>query len=367
MLKNKKYHLFRSVFWWLNILFGILLLISESAGTIAPHSAPIIALTGLIYPVLLISQFLFFIGWIVARNLRFLLPFMLIIIGYPNIKNNVGFHCFAAKQEKSDFRLFTYNVKGFSNRSFKMNEKSLKSTVLQFAIGNKPDIICMQEYRASKRKPEIIRKNFKSGSYYFRDYYGNKQVKNIGLLIISVYPSVGNGFLRFRSGRTFAIYSDLVIKKDTFRIINVHLASISLNSNDLYLLSSPFEKTADNLEWLQWRKIYRKLTTAFRLHEQQMDTVKQTIQNSEFPVILCGDFNDTPSSYAYHQAAALLHDSYTDKACLMKSTYAGPLPFLRIDYVFLPPQLQATGYKRYDVQLSDHYAVGVGLNFKKDQ
>ncbi len=351
--------------WWLNIFLGILMLIAGLAGAISPSTVSFVALLGLIYPLLLLLQVLFLILWILLLNVRLLFPVLILLISFPGIKQNIGFHCEKTHDTPNTLSLLSYNVQSFSQGKVYRKDKAIVSEALQFVMQKKPDILCMQEYRTSGRKPDILRHFTRHGTYYFRNYLDNHSKNGVGILIASPYPSMDKGVLKFAKGRIFAIYSDFNIEGHRFRLINVHLESIGLNAHDMDLLVSPvLENAVENNFLSHWHKIYRKLSHALRLHEKQINVIKGFIENSPWPVLLCGDFNDTPASYTYHQTAELLHDSFLDKACLVKSTYAGPLPFLRIDHVFIPKQFETISYQRYKVHFSDHFPIKVELRIR---
>lgn len=351
--------------WWLNIFLGILMLIAGLAGLVSPSTISFVALLGLIYPLLLLLQVLFLIFWILLLNVRLLFPMLILFISFTGLKQNIGFHCEKTRNSTNTLNLLSYNVQSFSQGKIYRKDKAIEPDVLQFVMQRKPDILCMQEYRTSGRRPDILRHFSRHGTYYFRNYLDDNSKKGVGILIASPYPSKDKGVLKFTKGRIFAIYSDFVIEGRRFRLINVHLESIGLNAHDMDLLVSPvLENAAENNFLSHWHKIYSKLSHALRLHEKQINKITGFINHSPWPVILCGDFNDTPASYTYHQTAKLLHDSFLDKACLMKSTYAGPLPFLRIDHVFIPKQFETISYQRYKVHFSDHFPIQVELRIK---
>ena len=43
---------------------------------------------------------------------------------------------------------------------------------------------------------------------------------------------------------------------------------------------------------------------------EQADTIAKYIQQSPYPVIVCGDFNDVPGSYAYRTVKGNLQDVF---------------------------------------------------------
>lgn len=366
MVQKHKNKLFTRLLWWINLVFAGLILLANLTGKIAPASFSALAILGLVYPILVLIQIVFLIIWLLITNIRFLLPLLVLIISYSNIQLFVGMHCKQQPVSSQTINLFTYNVQGFSSGIVHPWDKALKQSVLTYAIHKKSSIICMQEYKSSYQIPQNLKQFTRGGTYYFKNYFGGDHWRGNGLLLASRYPSVGHGFFNLKGGRIFAIYADLLIGKTTLRVFSIHLESIGLSSRDLKLLVTPVsEEAVDQKGLSQWKKIYRKLTHTFVIHQRQIELLREQIKNSPYPVIIAGDFNDTPASYAYHQISKDLHDTFLDKACSMQSTYAGPLPFLRIDHVFVPKPFSTLFYQRFKVNFSDHFPLMVGIQFRK--
>jgi endonuclease/exonuclease/phosphatase (EEP) superfamily protein YafD len=76
------------------------------------------------------------------------------------------------------------------------------------------------------------------------------------------------------------------------------------------------------------------------------------------PIIICGDFNETPLSYNYRQMQkAGFTDTFTKVGRGIKPTYAGKLPLLRIDYVWANNGVTPFDFNRLRYKGSDHYPV----------
>ena len=88
------------------------------------------------------------------------------------------------------------------------------------------------------------------------------------------------------------------------------------------------------------------------------------VEESKLPIVLAGEFNDTPASYIYQQAKELLVDPYVEQGRGFGTTYHGPFPAYRIDYVLHTPDMEALSYKRVNTYISDHYPVVVNLRVK---
>ena len=55
------------------------------------------------------------------------------------------------------------------------------------------------------------------------------------------------------------------------------------------------------------------MKTGFIRRAVQADFIKDEINQSPFPVIVCGDFNDVPNSYAYETISEGLQDAFVKK------------------------------------------------------
>ena len=81
------------------------------------------------------------------------------------------------------------------------------------------------------------------------------------------------------------------------------------------------------------------------------------MKTSPYPVIVCGDFNDTPLSYVYNQFNTNLVDAYRETATGIGVTYAGRVPAGRIDYNLHSGDLGANDFGIQSVPFSDHRAI----------
>ncbi len=357
MTGNKKNHLLRSAAITFNWIAAALLLFSYLAEKTSPSQHTFVAVFGLIYPILIFVNLFFVTFWLLKKNAWLLLSLLVILMGFAHIRTNFGFNSGQNKTENSGIKVLCYNVQGFAKKNRAAFNPEIKADILIFLLKEKAGLVCLQEY--SGKKAALFHDNDKD-NFYFHSYYTRKGSKNTGLAIFSKYKIFNSNFLKFKGYRTFGIFTDLVSGKDTIRLFNVHLASISLRQEDLDLLSKPpttaWKKQNVRTHYLD---IYRKLQKAFRLRERQLNLVIKTVKSSPYPVVLCGDFNDTPSSNAYHRIAAVLKDAFIKKGNGLSATYAGPLPFLRIDYLFTGQQFKITSYKKYHIRFSDHFPISM--------
>ena len=359
-MKKKVKH----IFWGrglqlLNLIIAGLFLMSLLSGIIPPTKFAFLSVLGLFYPLLFYSNLFFILFWLFFRPKRTFISLFVLLLGIHTIPNHFAFHFSRSKADPLSYKVVSYNVQGFSHSNNLQLIDVTKKDIMHFLLAQKPDIACLQEYHSKDKSLYAPLKNtgkdLNTGSYFFQSYFGPRYDELIGLVIFSKFRKINNGYLKFNKHRTFAIYCDLLIGSDTVRVINVHLASISLKPTDIDFVANPALAEKDELG--RTKKIYYKLVKAYMMHEKQMKAILKLVENGPKKVLLCGDMNDTPGSYTYHLATTRLFDSFTKKGAGMSVTYAGRLPFLRIDYIMTHGAINLINYHRIKVNYSDHYPI----------
>ena len=106
------------------------------------------------------------------------------------------------------------------------------------------------------------------------------------------------------------------------------------------------------------KSIFVKLKEAYQRRSLQVDRLLTDIPHDGRPILLCGDLNDTPLSYTYHQIKKTgFTDSFVVVGRGIGHTYAGKLPLLRIDYVWGNDKVQPMKFERLRFKGSDHYPL----------
>ena len=198
-------------------------------------------------------------------------------------------------------------------------------------------------------------------SYYYESYYHPKYNQLLGLVTFSKYNAVNKGKLKFDGSRTFGIYTDLVINKDTVRVFNIHFASIKLQPADLDFVTRRESENNKQIKSSTY-DIYHKLTQAYTLREKQLNYLLNIVKTTPYKILICGDFNDTPSSWIVGQLERYLSDTFVKKGQGISPTYAGPIPYLRIDYILTSNEISTKNFTRYEFKKSDHYPISAIIN-----
>ena len=148
----------------------------------------------------------------------------------------------------------------------------------------------------------------------------------------------------------------MLIGNDTFRIYNNHLQSFRLKKIEQSFLN---EITASNDKETinEVKTISLSLKKGFARRARQAQIVKENINKSPYPVIVAGDFNDTPVSYSYRKIRKGLNDSFVNSGYGAGFTYKGNYPANRIDYILYDNALINSYFEIIKVKYSDHYPI----------
>lgn len=360
-----RFNILKSVLFTLNIVAGSVLIFSTLASHYAPSHNTWIQAFGLIYPIIIIVNLVFLFYWIIAKSRLAVFSLVILLIGFNNIFDNFQMSSSSSSDAQQDqIKVLSYNVQQFGEQTKDESTLVTKSEIINFLIDQNADIVCLQEYHSANNelyKPiKEIRDTLNAETYYYESYFNPKYNQLSGLVTFSKYKAVNKGKLKFTGSRTFGIYTDVLINDDTIRIFNIHLASIKLVPADLDFVVNPDADNSDDLK-SHSSDIYNKLIQAYLLREKQLNYLVNEIKSTKYEIILCGDFNDTPSSWVYNQLETYLTDTFVKKGSGIGRTYAGPLPFLRIDYILAGNNFNTVDFTRHDLKRSDHFPISAIL------
>lgn len=354
----------------INLVAIIAMLLSYLAPYINPQSFDFPSLLGLFYPVLFIINLLFLLWWILRRKWLFLFPLIAILMGW-----NIFLQHFAlgsghsTDAEQDVFKVVSYNVRIFNVHNWRIGDATeARDSIISALDKIDAEIFCLQEFFHGEKNyfPTIqpIANSLQTLNVHTDFTLSGGKDKHYGLATFSKFPILNKGTIHFGEARSNSgIFTDVLIDSDTIRIFNVHLESIKFSNSDHRYLAD-FMEPGSHPGNSSGRVIFSKLRNAFIKRAGQAETIHAYIEASPHPVILCGDFNDTPSSYAYQTVRDELTDAFLASGSGFGTTYADGIPFLRIDYILYSKELNSSGFQRHQIEFSDHYPVSV--HFSRD-
>lgn len=338
------------------MVLAITLLISYLAVHISPSDFALPAYFGLAYPYLLLLNIIVAIIWIMLLRFEALISIVVIAMGITHFLNYINLTG-PSEDHKGIFKVMSYNIRLFNHFESKNGAGSEKK-ITEFIKLQNADIICLQEYFVigDPVKKEALIKSMLGGSYYSHiKYIGGDKNRYYGIATFSRFPIINKGDVIHPGSSSLTIYSDILIEKDTFRIYNNQLQSFRLKSLERSFLE---ELTSQNKETLEeFRSLSLNLKNGFVRRSLQAQVVKEHINSSKYPVIVAGDFNDTPVSYTYRKIRKGLKDSFVTSGYGAGFTYKGNYPPNRIDYILYDNALISSHFDILKVKFSDHYPI----------
>lgn len=357
-----------------SILSILALCFSYLSVFVHPETIRLLPLFGLAYLIIISIHIILIAFWIFIKPRRWLW----IMLGVLLLGGKLHFRSISIgwddenEKKTTELKILSYNVRLFDVYNPAPNlALENKKAIFEYLKEQNADIYCFQEfyhqdgsaeYATKKILPEVLNTPYHHERLSVKNY--DKQ--SFGVAIFSKYEIVSQGEVSFDEvERTFnyCVYVDLVVKKDTLRVYNVHLQSIHFQKDDYALFNEKNPQSSD--ENSQAFKLLSKVLGAYPVRAQQAKQLTAHMKESPYPIIVCGDFNDAPMSYTYNQFHRFLTDAFLNTSFGIGRTYAGKVPAGRIDYIFHD---QSMGSRNFVIQkevLSDHYAISCTL-FKKE-
>ncbi len=336
-------HFLNKLIFFFNLLAAVLLGLSWVLPYLPPHRFPSLALLSLMVPLLILVNLVFLIYWAILLKKRFWLSFVVLLISY------FHFHPFYNFSKTSDLlksedsiKIMSYNV-----RLFNAYEKSVPANV-ELVMENylnkiNPDVLCIQEYYLRHKV------DFSEFPYQYVHFKNTKM--KLGNAIFSKYPLINKGAFDFKNSSNNTLYADVVKGKDTLRVYSTHLQSIGI------LPEVKFLQESNNT------RLIRKISAAFKKQEAQIKAILAHKAKTRHPVVICGDFNNTPFSYSYRKLKGEMQDAFLQQGAGLGTTFLFDRFPLRIDYILVSQDLDVLQFETLQNGFSDHKAIWTSVGW----
>ena len=366
MLKPFYRRVTKKIFIICNLFIGILFLLGANVRSFNPTHWWFIGLLTICLPYLLLLLVIFLIFWLILRRIWVLISVIILITGREAIRNVIPLNFtgpFKMEKFPGSFRLMSWNVEHFDILHHKTHPET-KQKMLDLINQYQPDIACFQEMVAGEDKKAInhipsFLKYLGFAEYYYtfehRLDFDNRH--HFGIMILSKFPILSRHTVTPDSmdyNSTFQ-YVDLKINTDTVRLFNIHLQSLRFTQSNLNYLDNP--GIGNDSDMMQSKNVIRKLKAGFLKRAVQAELVKASMNASPYPILVCGDFNDVPQSFAYTLIGKGLQNAFAQKGTWIGRTYSAISPTLRIDNIFADEHFTVRQVIRIRQLLSDHFPV----------
>ena len=297
-------------------------------------------------PILILGNIVFLIYWLVLRKFHWMImPLITILCCIPYTGT---LYKFGSLDESADsnpgIKLATYNVARFSLETSGFMAQDILSEMKK----QKVDIVCFQEYSDFAGD--------KKNSDSYKEYFPYHAQGQSDMMIYSRYPITNSKNIKFEMTNNSAMWAEINVNDNIYRVYNVHLETTGLNST----LRRATKMANNGLEVQNnalINAIYGNYTLGMIARSGQANMLAMDMRESNHPIIVCGDFNDVPYSYVYNTMLGDKIDGFKECGSGFMHTFRGGKKMVRIDYIFHDKELEGLSYYKKDLSYSDHYPV----------
>ena len=342
--------------YFLSIVFSFILLglsiFAHFSGHISPEKSIFSAYLSLGKPILVLANVIMLLYWICRWKRWVFVSLIAIIANYQFITANWNPFGGGEKNANNPLKIITYNTHSFGGEITGYSAKEFAD----MANNKDVDIICFQEYAGNN---DFTNEKLCNTYSKFLPYYYIPEGRSMA--IFSRYPIKQSQVIEFPTTNNCALWADVDKEGKTIRLFNVHMQTTSFDR----MRSKAAQARAIENEEGQ-RQIYMNYNDNLEINmierSRQSRLVKGIVSATEYPIILCGDFNDTPGTYTYETLKGDLEDGFQEVGNGYAATYKGFKNLLRIDYIFHSPSMKAVEYETIDFDMSDHNPVLLTLD-----
>ena len=306
-----------------NIATILLMLLAGYSDRLNPVDHPILSVMGMTFPIFLLANLLFLFFWLTVKWKKAWIPIAGFAAAYVPI---TLFMPLNMRQDvpKGTIKLISYNVDVDTWRRF-----------------------VFQRYQKI---------------YHYNDttvLHQNALTFN-GVGIHTRFPIIRKERIWYPSNTNGSVAYYLNTGKDTLLVINNHLEGTHLSdeerNNYKRLLRGKMERDTAKAESMF---LIEKLGNNNARRAPQAEAVHRYIEeHRQYPIIVCGDFNDTPISYARRTIAQGLTDCFQETGRGLGLSYNQKGFYFRIDHLLCSPDLQPFNCQIDDkMDASDHFPL----------
>ena len=265
-----------------------------------------------------------------------------------------------ADPDSKTFTVMTWNIHHGEDQELK--DYTGPNRTIHYIIHSGADIVCLQELK------RINHNEIPGYSLAMRDslrkiypyWAGNDR---LDMKVLSKYPVVYNNNYNYIDGTTKGptLYSffKVMIGDRAVNLVNLHLSSFDLSGSERQVVSRM--SSVNGAKWSMEKmksNVWKKLRSGFSRRKKVAAALRKDINTVSGPMIITGDFNDVPESYAYRLLRGTdLKDAYVETGFGPMVTFNQNMFWFHLDQVLYRGPLKALNVHRGSIKSSDHYPV----------
>lgn len=331
-----------------NVFVGVCFLFCAYSQFLSPVEYPVFSCAGLFFPVFLCLDCLFLLFWTVVRLKYAWLPVVFLLAGWGSVQAYIPFR---GKNEPIGngkvLKFLTYNVMGMPS-----DKADTVNLIVDYIRKSDADVVCLQEYPASNKAIEN-----QLSFYPYIEIVSSPGWSRMACL--SKFPILSAEEIQYESESNGSFMLRLKMDEDTMVVVCNHLESNKLDSHDKEMYEDMLKFPDEHKMKSGGKHLLGKLAEAAAIRAPQADSVALALKRNYSPYLLvCGDFNDSPLSYAHRVIGQGLQDAYIEAGWGPGFSYNRNFLYFRIDHIFV-----GDGFRVLDadvdnsIAVSDHYPL----------
>jgi endonuclease/exonuclease/phosphatase family metal-dependent hydrolase len=351
----KKLNIAHRILVTITILVALLAFTGGLAKYISPRVSVIFPFAALPMLSSITLNLLLLIYWSIRRKYWALLPLGVILFNFSYIGGVVQLRF--SKPDllpgHKSFKIATYNVKEFGRE----DQAAASWQIAEFMNREQVDVICFQEYQ------DYEHFNMDSMKMSFRNWPYNAILADtldlLRLAVFSKFPVEKGELIKYKDSGNCMMWCDVVVNNTRLRVFNVHLQTTGLSWKRREI-EQEFQSEQSTME--KKKKVFKEtfdlLVDGIHKRIVQADNLHRLVEESPYPVLVCGDLNSPPSVYTYFKINEGLKDGFRTAGHGYAYTFRFYKHMLRLDYIFHSESLQGIDYYSPELDVcSDHNPV----------
>ena len=339
-----------------NVIVAAMLLLSAWGGYINPNTFGWEGSLALLFPFLVLLSFLFMAGWLVVQSRRWLVSLCALILCVFQLRTYCPINM-PQPVPKGAIKVVSYNTYGLG---WGLKDSVIYKQMMDYLRNSDADLFCAQESNYNLGHKSTVEEAVAHWKY--RDSVFIPKSCN-ALTLFSNYPILDRHVIHSSSPGHVCVAYNVKIEGDTVVVVNCHFVSNAINPEDKatyqkIVTISDRDSTSEDI-----LRLGRKVNDAGLRRAKQADSLALYLeQQGDRPIIVCGDFNETPLSYVHTRLCRLLNDAYTASGNGPGISYHLNKMYFRLDNILCSSHWRSFGARVDNRQkMSDHYPIEAWL------
>ena len=343
-----------------NLVIISAMLVTGFADMLDPRSWPVMTTAGYAFPLFALANLGMIVIWMFISKKHILVPFLGFVICYVPVTQYCPVHA-SGEVPLGALKIMTYNTWGFGSQRETDNDEEAKKKarrdILQYIADEDCHVVCIQEGIYHKGMEADIDSIIKPKMPYLDTC---KIEGGTMLMVLSKYPIKKHEALKYESKGNLSAAFYLDVNGKELIILNNHLETnkFSVEEKQQFgeMVKGDMGRSGIKTES---KFVLKKLGAAAAVRAPQAEAVASYVRmHKGRSMIVCGDFNDIPISYARRTIAKDLEDCYVSTALGPGFTYHRNGMYVRIDNVMCTDDLDSYSFHvDKKCTISDHYPV----------